>query len=72
MHLLGRIQDIEFERHGIPLPLCCMGKPSLATTTDVDACLYPSFNYDDKGTSDVGLACRCHLGNILPDSIFND
>ena len=99
----GRIQDIEFERHGLPLPVRYMGKPfkvsinyfdlfvlqrvtfcfclfsklSLATTTSVDACLVfvfhlTSFNYDGKGARDVGLTCRCHLSNLMPDSIFND
>ena len=25
-----------------------------------------------KGERDVGLTCRCHLSNIMPDNIFND
>ena len=28
----GRIQDIQFERHGLPLPVCCMGKPFKVST----------------------------------------
>ena len=30
-----------------------------------------SFNYDDKKVNDVSLTCRCHLNNIMPDSIFH-
>ena len=29
-----------------------------------------SFNYGGKEARDVGLTCRCHLSNIMPDSIF--
>ena len=25
------------------------------------------FNYDGKGTRDVGLTGRCHMSNIIPD-----
>ena len=32
----------------------------------------PSFNYGGKKARDVGLTCRCHLSNIMPDSIFYD
>ena len=28
----GRIQDIEFERHGLPLPVLCVGKPFKVST----------------------------------------
>ena len=28
----GRIQDIQFERHGLPLTVCCMGKPFKVST----------------------------------------
>ena len=28
----GGIQDIQFERHGLPLPVCCMGKPFKVST----------------------------------------
>ena len=31
-----------------------------------------SFNYGGKKARDVGLTCRCHLSNIMPDSIFCD
>ena len=101
----GQIQDIEFERLGLPLPIHCMGKPfkvstnyfvfscfaflfckgqpffsvyffklSLATTTGIDAFVFhlTSFNYDGKEARDVGLTCRCHLSNIMPDNIFSD
>ena len=26
-----------------------------------------SFNCDSKGARDVGLTCKCHLSNIMPD-----
>ena len=31
-----------------------------------------SFNHGGKKARDVGLTCRCHLSNIMPDSIFHD
>ena len=31
-----------------------------------------SFNYDGKKASDVGLTCRCHLSNVMPDSILHN
>ena len=35
------------------------------------SCYYmTSFNYGAKKARDVGLTCRCHLSNIMPDSIF--
>ena len=53
---------------------CLFFKLSLATTTGVDLCLRLSFDiyYDGNGARYVGLNCRCHLSNIVPDSIFND
>ena len=37
------------------------------------SCYYMiSFNYGGKKARDVGLTCRCHLSNIMPDSIFYD
>ena len=30
-----------------------------------------SFNYGAKEVRDVDPACRCHRGNIMPDSIFS-
>ena len=37
------------------------------------SCYYmTSLNYGGKKTSDVGLTCKCHLGIIMPDSIFFD
>ena len=48
----------------------------LATTVTVltpVSCYYMiSFNYGGKKARDVGLTCRCHLSNIMPDSIFYD
>ena len=38
----------------------------------VDACVMVSFNYSDKKARDVGLTCRCHLSNIMSDSILYD
>ena len=31
-----------------------------------------SFNYGGKKARDAGLTCRCHLSNIMPDSILYD
>ena len=49
---------------------------SLATAimvlTPVSCYYMSSFNYGGKRTRDVGLTCRCHLSNIMPDSIFYD
>ena len=37
------------------------------------SCYYmTSFSYGGKEARDVGLTCRCHLNNIMPDSIFYD
>ena len=48
----------------------------LATTimvlTPVSCYYMTSFNYGGKKARDVGLICRCHLSNIMPDSIFYD
>ena len=37
-----------------------------------DACLITSFNYGGKKTRDIGRNCRCHLSNIITDSIVYD
>ena len=29
-----------------------------------------SFNYGGKKARDIDLTCRCHLSNIMPDTIF--
>ena len=51
-------------------------KLSLATAimalTPVSCYYMTSFNYGGKKSRDVGLTCRCHLSNIMPDSIFYD
>ena len=51
-------------------------KLSLATAimalTPVSCYYMTSFNYGGKETRDVGLTCRCHLSNIMPDNIFYD
>ena len=31
-----------------------------------------SFDYGGKNGRDVGLAWKCHMSNIMPDSIFYD
>ena len=37
------------------------------------SCYYmTSFNYGGKKARNVDLTCRCHLSNIMPDSIFYD
>ena len=49
---------------------------SLATTimvlTPVSCYYITPFNYGGKKARDVDLTCRCHLSNIMPDSIFYD
>ena len=51
-----------------------LSKLSLATAimalTPVSCYYMTSFNYGGKKARDVGLTCRCHLSNIIPDSIF--
>ena len=53
-----------------------LSKLSLATAimalTPVSCYYVTSFNYGGKKARDVGLTCRCHLSNIMPDSIFCD
>ena len=51
--------------------LSCHQQPPLVLTP-VFVFHLTSFNYDGKGTRDVGLTSRCHLSNTLPDNIFND
>ena len=39
-------------------------------SVDAYLCYYmTSFNYGGKEARDVGLTCRCHLSNIMPDSM---
>ena len=51
-------------------------KLSLATAIMVlksASCYYKTLcNYGGKKARDVGLTRRCHLSNIMPDSIFYD
>ena len=53
-----------------------LSKSFLATTITVlkhVSCYYmTSFNYCGKKTRNVDLTCRCHLSNVMPDSIFYD
>ena len=43
---------------------------SIKVLTPVSCYDMASFNYRGKEAKDVGLTCRCHLINIMPDSIF--
>ena len=45
---------------------------AIMALTPVSCYYMTSFNYCGKKARDVGLACRCHLSNIIPDSIFYD
>ena len=45
---------------------------AIMTLTPVLCYYMTSFNYGGKEARDVGLTCRCHLSNIMPDSIFCD
>ena len=43
------------------------------TVLTLISCYYmTSFNYGDKKARDVSRICRCHLSNIVRDSIFCD
>ena len=37
------------------------------TLTPISCYYMTSFNYGGKKARDVGLTCRCHLSNIMPD-----
>ena len=45
---------------------------AIMVLTPVSCYYMTSFNYGGKKARDVGLTCRCHLSNIMPDSIFYD
>ena len=45
---------------------------AIVALTHVSCYYMTSFNYGGKKARDVGLTCRCHLSNIMPDSIFCD
>ena len=53
-----------------------LSKLSLATAimalTPASCYYMTSFNYGGKRVRDVDVTCRCHLSNIMPDSIFYD
>ena len=49
----GRIQDIEFERHGLPLPVRCMGKPFKV-----------SINYFDLFVLQMVTFCFCLFSKL--------
>ena len=56
--------------------ICEFSKLSLATAmmalTPISCYYMTSFNYGGKKGKDVSLTCRCHLRNIMSDSIFYD
>ena len=68
----GRTQDIEFKRHGLPLPVCCMGKPFKVSIDYFDLfalqmvtfcfCLFSNF---PLATTTVVDACLCLSFNII-------
>ena len=45
---------------------------AIMVLTSVSCYYMTSFNYGGKKARDVDLTCRCHLNNIMPDSIFYD
>ena len=53
-----------------------LSKLSLATAimalTPVSCYYMTSFNYGGQKARDVGLTCRCHMSNIMSDSIVYD
>ena len=50
--------------------LSCPEQPLVLTLAFVFN--FTSFDYDGKGTRDVSLTCKCHLSNIMSDSMFNE
>ena len=70
----GRIQDIEFERHGLPLPVRCMGKPFKVSThyfvlfvlqrVTFCFCLFVCFKLSFATTTGVD-ACLCLSFDII-------
>ena len=45
---------------------------AIMALTPVSCYYMTSFNYGGKKARDVGLTCRCHLSNIMPDNIYYD
>ena len=45
---------------------------TIALLTPISCYHVTSFDYGGKKARDVGLTCRCHLSNVMPDSIFYD
>ena len=62
--------------HMVLVVISEFSKLSLATAimalTPVPCYCMTSFNYGGKRARDVDLTCRCHLSNVMPDSIFYD
>ena len=70
----GRIRDTEFERHGLPLPVLCMGKPFKVSThgfvlfvlqrVTFCFCLFVCFKLSFTTTTGVD-ACPCLSFDII-------
>ena len=45
---------------------------AIMALTPVSCYYITSLNYGGKNARDVGLTCRCHLSNVMADSIFYD
>ena len=45
---------------------------TITVSTPVSCYYVTSFNYGGKKARNIGLNCRCHQSNIMPDSIFYD
>ena len=52
--------------------LSCPSLSIITVLTPVSCYNLTSFNYGSKKAKDVDLTCRCHLSNIMLDSIFYD
>ena len=58
IHIWGRIQDIEFEQLGLPLPIYCMGKPfKVSTNYFVFSCFVVLFCKGQPFVSVCFLSC---------------
>ena len=52
--------------------MSCVPWTTITVLTPVSCYYMTSFNYGRKKARDIGLTCRCHLNNIMADSIFYD
>ena len=61
------------QRIGIRIQkLICLWAGLILALSLVSCYYMTSFNYVSKKTRNVGFTCRCHLNNIISDSIFYD